>query len=57
MPPCHGIRHKRRPPLVQKRHQPLLLLDQLIQAGGLTVEETRDSLLGGDVRDRNTYCS
>ena len=32
---------------------PILFLDQLIDAGGLAVEEIGDRLLGGEVRNRD----
>jgi hypothetical protein len=35
--------------LVHQPHQPLLLLDQLVDAGGFTVEEIGNRLLGFEV--------
>ena len=39
-------------PLMQQFDLPLLLRDQLVDAGGLAVEEGGDGLLGGEVYNR-----
>jgi hypothetical protein len=40
---------KVRSSFLHNSHQPLLLLDQLVDASGFAVEEIGDSLLGGEV--------
>ena len=41
--------------LPQHLNHPLLILDQLIDAGGLAVQKISDCLLCGEVGERNGY--